>query len=122
MIFSLAVSSLMVYSLSAQANAALSDADKIFLTQQCNILSEDVEVISRLPENIQVKIAAWVAARDTKEALTFKNTRDFCRAFYKVKMGEKLPPAPAPWSLSYLTKEEHEDYVAFCMARFVNYK
>lgn len=94
------------------ARAELSAADKAFLTGQCQISQEDVDIIPKLSQKAQDKIAAWIAAKDTKEAAIYKNSRDYYRILCNLKPDDKYPLVSAPgWHDMYLTGDEYENYL-----------
>ena len=110
MILFLAVFTLSVYYFLPRANAELSDADKNFLLNQCQVSQADIDIIPKLDKDTQAKISAWIAAKDCNELVSFKETRDYYRRVLKLKPGESLPHAPSRLNWDYVTNDEFVNY------------
>ena len=79
-----------------------------FLTKQCLIDRDDVDMIKQLSNNAQAQILKWASAKDCKKFTPLKATRNYYR---QLKPGIKLPTPPATWDFDYLTEEEFLRYV-----------
>jgi len=84
--------------------------DKEFLTNECHIAQEDIDIIPKLSKDVQFNISNWVAAKDCKKLVPFANSRDNCRQLKPLKPGDPLPKMKPGWSYLYVTEDEWKHY------------
>jgi hypothetical protein len=104
---SIVVAALMLCWPLAKAHADLTPANIQFL-QQCKVIQADIDVIPKLSQEIQTKIASWITAKDCRKLVPYNASRKY---FKELKSTVPLPLPPAGWNGAYLTEEEFAQYV-----------
>jgi len=79
-----------------------------FLTNQCSIDQNDVNVILKLREQTKMNLFAWIDKRDYNLLKSFKDSRNYYR---QLQYGKPIPLSPAGWSISYFTDEDYRRYL-----------
>ena len=107
-----AVSVLALFFLVPRVRAEFSAADWEFLRQQCQMFKEELEFFPKLAPDTQAQVTAWVAARDSRALVPFRDTRHYYYLLTRLRPGAPLPFSrpPAGWNESYLLPAELAQY------------
>ena len=89
---------------------ALTAADKEFLTGQCKIEQQDIDVIPKLDDKVKQMLLSRTALRDCALMKGFVATREYFRS---LKPNAALPTPPAGLDLDFLTDEEDKQFQNF---------
>lgn len=95
-----------------RARAEFAEADWEFLRQHCLMFKEELDMFPKLAPDTRARVTAWVAARDSRALIPFRDTRHYFYFLTKLRPGEALPfpRPPSVWNEAFLLPEEVTRY------------